>query len=365
MNYLLYLFTGASLYLVLHYLIFHSRLALYPANPKRRYRTGVSVIICARNEAENLKKYLPLVLDQDYKKYEVIVVNDGSTDQTAEVLQALKKKSRKLKVLNISAEESEPGKKSAIRQAIGKARNKYLLFTDADCEPASNNWLKSMSSHFRTKEIVLGFSPVRGKSSFTSLLATWESLLTAQQYLSFAISGIPYMGVGRNMGYTKGLFYNSDQFKGHAQLASGDDDLFIGQMATGINTSVEIAADTFCYTDAPKNFGAWWRQKRRHLSTSAYYRLHVSLLLGLFGLAQLLFYVLLILLFATGHQFIWVLTLMLIKFAVQLAVLLPAAVKLKQQNTLWFFPIWELLAALFLSLIHIQNLFSPRTKQWK
>lgn len=364
MNYLLYLWAGACIYLILHYLVFHSRLALYSAEKKRLYRTGVSVLICARNEAENLKKNLPAILDQDYKKFEVIVVNDGSTDETAQVLQSLKRNSRKLKILTISTENSEAGKKSALRQAIAKARNRYLLLTDADCEPATNSWLKSMSAHFHTREVVLGFSPVRPGKSFASKLAQWETLLTAQQYLSFAINGLPYMGVGRNLGYTKGLFYNSDQFKRHAKLASGDDDLFIGQMANAVNTSIEIEKETFCYTAAPQSLKAWWRQKRRHLSTALYYRLHVSLLLGLFGLSQLLFYILLIILLISGYQMSLVLSLMAAKFAVQLLTLIPAALKLKQKRPLWLFPFWEMLTAIFLSLIHLQNLVAPKQQEW-
>ncbi len=353
----------ASVYLLLHYLFFHSRLAFYKARKPRPFRKGVSVVICARNEAENLKQFLPKVLEQDFKMFEVIVVNDGSTDGTTEVLAELKKKSRKLKVVNHTKPEGAVGKKSALRAGIAKARNKYLLLTDADCEPSSNYWLKNMAGHFKTREIVLGVSPYRRSGGLAGWLAQWETLQSAQQYLSFALAKLPYMGVGRNMGYTKGLYHNSDQFYGHARLAGGDDDLFIGRMASATNTTIHIEPDAFTWSAAPQGLRAWWKQKRRHLSTSYSYRFWPLFFLGVYGVAQLLFYLLLIPLLLRGGPS-WLLSLLVLKFAIQLIFLVPTALKLRQAHILWLAPIWEFLTTLFLAIIHLQNLLSPKAKAW-
>lgn len=240
----------------------------------------LSVVICARNEAENLKRYLPVVLQQHYPDFEVIVVNDASSDDTAAVLSGFKKQWSGLRVITI-LEKSHPGKKEALSAGIHAAKNEYLVLTDADCRPASSRWLMGMAKAFSTgAELVLGYGPFQKSSGFFNKWARFEVLFTAVQYFSWARAGVPYMGVGRNIGYKKGVFKRTGGFQKHAHLPSGDDDLLVNEAAIPGMTGFCLHPDTFLESVAPEGLTVWIRQKRRHLGAGLSYRYITKYLIG-------------------------------------------------------------------------------------
>ena len=196
----------------------------------------VSIIICARNEAENLAKFLPRILSQNYRLYEVIVVNDNSDDTTGEVLIQHTINCPYLRIINIHNKyefDSQVGKKKVLAEGIDAARHNVLLLTDADCEVASENWLRKMQGSLQgDKQIVLGYSPYFRYPGCLNLFIRFETVYTAVQYFSFALAKMPYMGVGRNLAYQKHLYELAGGFKQHEHIASGDDDLFINQVST-------------------------------------------------------------------------------------------------------------------------------------
>lgn len=352
----------ATAYLVFHYLIFNARLAFY-REPERNFTGPVSVVICARNEAANLRKNLPVILTQKEVAYEVVVVNDRSTDGTDEILKKLKGQYPNLKTIEHRPAYPATGKKAALLAGLRAAGHPHFVLTDADCRPSSPLWLRGMAAHFQSRELVLGFSPYRKEKGLASYLTQWDTLQTAQQYFSFALAGRPYMGVGRNLAYSRKLFESSDQFASHLHLASGDDDLFVGQIGTKQNTAISLSPHTFTWSGPPKNFKNWWRQKRRHLTTASSYSAFTAFLLANFGGAQLLFYLLLPGAAAfLSPQVFW--SVLLLKFLVQMAVTFPLAKRLRQTHVLWFWPVWEFLTVLFLALIHLQNLLQPKKQSW-
>ena len=269
---------------------------------KRRIKKGkiqlldtlpeVSVIICARNEEENLRKHLPSVLKQDYPKYEVIVINDRSYDESETVLELLKKEYPHLKTSFIPMDAKFiDSKKIAVTLGIKAAQNDILVFTDADCEPVSNKWLEGVVRSFSDKsQIVLGYGAYNKNKSFTNLIQVFDTLFIGIQYLNYAIAGYPYMGVGRNMAYRKSFFENSKGFSKHLDIQSGDDDLFINDYARGKNTTVCISPDSVTTSEEKKSFSAFLAQKERHLSTSGRYKFSSKLLLGTEMGSRFLFY---------------------------------------------------------------------------
>ncbi|WP_417603177.1 glycosyltransferase [Owenweeksia hongkongensis] len=363
MEILFYIWAAAAVYLILHYLFFHSRLLFHKVK-QHDFLSPVSVIICAHNEKENLRENLPVVLSQRYKQFEVLVVNDHSTDGTLQLIEELSQKYPNLRTLNFTKEKIGRGKKEALIFGIENAAFEHIVFTDADCKPASENWLSSMVSYFSYKDIVLGVSPYYFKNNLAGWLTRWETFLTAQQYLSFAKAGMPYMGVGRNMAYTKSVFEKSSKMKAHLKLPSGDDDLLIGEVATASNVAINMNPDAFTYSDAPSTFKDWWQQKRRHLSTSYHYKSRPTIFLGIFGLSQMLFYLLLLpVFFFHGHTGIFFL-LLLAKLFLQIITMAPFASRIKQNKAPVLFILMEPLVAVLLAVVHFQNKIFGNSRDW-
>ncbi len=357
------LWTAALFFLLFHYLAFHSRLVFYIKKVPPAFGKPVSIIICARNEANNLAANLPLVLKQQFPDFEVVVVNERSSDGTSQVLKNFQQEFPNLKIINHS-DEKRGGKKAALQAGILKAKNDFFLLTDADCKPASPFWLQKMAAHFSEKEIVLGFSPYRKKRNLAGWLTAWETVQAAQNYFSFALAGIPFMGVGRNLAYSRAVFSKSKALQKHSDLKSGDDDLLIGEIANRRNVALEFREASQTFSDPSGNFTKWWNQKRRHLSASYRYKFWPKLWLGLYGFCQLVFYLFLIPAFWDFKNKDVFFLLVLIKFFVQFFMLNFFVLKTKQRRAVFLFPLWEFLTTFFIAIIHLQNKIFGIPRKW-
>lgn len=255
----------------------------------KSFTPPVSVIIAAKNEAENLRKYLVYILSQHYPEFEVIIAVNQTSDNTTEILQEFKKEYPFLQWIETEpVPENISPKKHALTQAIQQSKYEHLLFTDADCIPNSPNWITHMVIPFTNPEteIVLGYSPYKQENSLLNSFIQYETLFTAIQYLGLAKSGMPYMGVGRNLAYKKSLF-EKYTFNTHADIFSGDDDLFVNQVANKTNTDIQTHRDAWVYSVPEKNWHSWYRQKSRHLSTGKYYKPLHLFVLGIMSLLNL------------------------------------------------------------------------------
>jgi biofilm PGA synthesis N-glycosyltransferase PgaC len=329
----------------------------------------VSVVICARNEAQNLFRNLPLVFQQDYPTFQVVVVNDCSVDESEDILEEFQKKHSNLHVVNLKEDEiRDHDKKLAITIGIKGARYERMIFTDADCIPAGNQWLRHMASAFRPGiEVVVGYSPYRKTSGFINRLIRYDAFMGAVQYLSAALGGKPYMAVGRNMGYTKTLFFANRGFATHYHIQSGDDDLFVNKVARADNTAVVVHPDAVTYTEPKKTFKAWRIQKRRHLSTARHYKTSDKARLGVHVAAQYGFLLGLVpfAFFQVVSYQVWIaLSALVLKWMVQMAVLAKAGQRLQARDLWLFSPIFELLLMGLFPFWHLANRFVKRHR-WK
>lgn len=327
----------------------------------------VSVIICARNEAENLRKFLPSVLNQFYPEFEVIVVNDGSTDDSAEVLADIKRQYPQLYVTGIEHRQNYPkGKKLAQTIGIKAAHHEQLLFTDADCQPVSPNWIRQMQSNFLNQtDIILGYGPYFSEKSFLNKWIRTDTLYIALQYLSLALIKKPYIGVGRNMAYRRSLFFKNKGFASHLHLASGDDDLFINETSTPTNTAIEIHPDSFTYSEPQKSWKSWIRQKRRHLTTGSYYKKENKRRIGIELASRVLFYFLSILLLSLGHFQGYLIILLLIR-QILFGVLFKLSMKrLKEKNIFLLSFLYDLFWPILGAYLTATNKISKKPNKWK
>ncbi|WP_245563868.1 glycosyltransferase [Spirosoma luteum] len=256
---------------------------------------GVSIVVCARNELDNLRELLPLLDTQQYPDFEVLVMDDRSTDGTGSFLENDIAHLERVRFIYIDKEyEHITPKKYALTIALKKVKYPTVLLTDADCRPASDGWLKGMTAPLTDKEkaIGLGFSPYEHRPGFLNRLIRFETLFTAVQYFSLALAGRPYMGVGRNLTYRTSLFFANQGFYRHKNVVGGDDDLFINEVATGKNTGICLDANTFMWSKPKENWPEWRLQKQRHLNVGNYYKAGNKVLLGLLTGSHVLTWVL-------------------------------------------------------------------------
>jgi len=269
----------------------HLRMSLMkPLQPK--FNKPISIVICARNESVNLREFLPLIMLQDYPDFEVVVVNDRSLDDTADILRAFEQKHSNLKVTLIQENDKfNFNKKFALTIGIKASSHDHILFTDADCKPISNQWLKNMVAPFQEgKSITVGYGGYAQENGIVNKMIRAETHLIAQQYFGFGYLGLPYMAVGRNMAYDKNLFFKNKGFSNHQHMNSGDDDLFMNETANQANTAFVFDSNSYTESIPKKTWTEYLEQKRRHLTTGSRYKLSTQILLFLVTIINLTFY---------------------------------------------------------------------------
>ncbi|HRH67248.1 MAG TPA: glycosyltransferase [Bacteroidia bacterium] len=348
------------------YWVTYRRLAFFKSTNPTQDTRAVSVIICAKNEVVNLRKNLQAVLEQAHPSFEVIVVNDCSWDESEEFLDEMAKKYAHLKIVNIKEQEKyRHGKKFALTLGVKAASNDILLMTDADCIPASKNWLTRMQSQFSGEtEIVLGYGSYQKKPGFLNKLIRFDTFLIAMQYMGFALGGNAYMGVGRNLAYSKKLFFRNKGFAKHNHIFSGDDDLFVNENANRDNTKIEVDESAFTLSEPKTTFGSWFKQKRRHMSTGRHYKGVHQFQLFLISVSGLFFYLLLIALFSLRFEWRILVSLYLLLLLLKLPVLWKSAVRFHEKDLIFLFPILEPLHSFLQPVIYISNMFTKQ-KAWK
>ena len=322
----------------------------------------VSIIIICKNEALSIAGIVNQVLNQDYPDFELIVVDDFSTDRTLEILRSFS--DTRLKVL--PAQEDKPGKKNALTQAINAANFEYILLTDADCSAGSSKWVSSMMQSMRANaknEIVLGFSPMIKHPGLLNRFARYETIMTAIQYGSGALVGRPYMGVGRNMMFKKSLFINNGGHQKHLDIASGDDDLFIQSVVSKDNTTINLEAESFVYTASKNSLLSYLDQKSRHISTSFFYQRKHQIYLFLFVVMQLLFYcsILTAIIISPQPAAVYSFFLML-KWFIQIICVYTWFSKLKSSNLLLWFPVLDILMMIYYIVLPVYKILFYKDK---
>ncbi|MCI9843988.1 glycosyltransferase [Flavobacterium pectinovorum] len=364
---LLYFFIAVVFIQIFYYLGIFGKFAFSKPQTITPKKLPVSVIVCAKNEEENVKKYIPLLAEQNYPDFEIVLIDDASSDETLEVFEQFESQYPNVRLVKVKNNEAFWGnKKYALTLGIKASTKDYLLFTDADCYPTSKEWITAMTSQFTmNKTIVLGYGGYEKiERSLLNKIIRFETVLTAVQYFSWAKTGLPYMGVGRNLAYKKEEFFNVNGFIEHIQVRSGDDDLFVNQAANKTNTAIAYTPESFTYSKPKETYRDWFSQKRRHVATANYYKFFDKIQLSIFYSSQLLFFILVILLLAFQFQWIAVLALLATRYTVTWIVIGFSAGKLKENDLKIWFPVIEIVLIFTQINIFITNIFS-KPVNWK
>lgn len=351
--------TGALFIIqAIYYLCLYNRIHLHNRAVKRnnvhfsQELPPVSVIICAREESENLRRNLAAVLEQDYPQFEVIVINDGDTDESEDYLTLLEEKYPHLYHSFVPGSSRYISrKKLAVTLGIKASKYDWLVFTEARCQPQSNQWLRLLARNFTSRtQVVLGYSGYERGKGWLHKRVAFDNLFTSMRYLGFALAGSPYMGIGRNIAYRKELFYSQKGFSAHLNLQRGDDDLFINHVATAENTRVETDAEAIVRMPPVYRAKDWREDKIGYASTARLYHGAQRRLAGLETTTRLAFYASWIAAFAMGilnfHWlaasiafFIW-----LLRFALQAIIINKAAKDLNDKRRYyWTLPVFDML----------------------
>lgn len=355
------LFGLATFIQLLFWGVLFTRLCRKTDVPEPAVFPPLSVIVCARNEAPRLAERLSAVLEQDYSDFEVLVVDHASTDDTAAVLEKLRTVYPHLRVVH--CDDQRVGKKIPLSLGLREARHEWVALTDADCRPASRAWLCTLARRMRPgTDVVLGYGPLEKTAGFQNTFARFETAMTAIQYGSYALAGMPYMGVGRNLAYRKGAIPHLPSTLAPG-LLSGDDDLMVNAMAKRGNTRLAFIPEAFAWSSAPVSWRAFLRQKSRHLSASTRYKPPHQALLGVWALSFI------------GHYALGVLSLLKGSWALFLAAYLSRQIvaggvfyclakKLEAQDLRWKFPLLDFALFLYYLLLTPAIWLGGRSK-WK
>ena len=330
-------------------------------------KPGVSVIVCAKNEYENLQKLIPALLQQEYPNFEIILVDDKSTDETYDYAIELEQREKKFKLLRIDLTPDHiHNKKYAITLGVKAAKNDIILLTDADCLPAGENWIDEMTKGFSDdkKQFVLGFSQYKDQETFLSKFINYETLLTGIHYIGIALLGNPYMGVGRNLGYRKSVFLKNNGFGKFQGIVGGDDDLIINQHARKRNTSIVLSAQAVVYSLPKTSYKEFVLQKTRHLSVGRHYRKADRLLLGLLITTKFTFWISFIAAILAVNQTILIGGSFLLVMVSLLTSISALKKKTGDNSGVWMSPLLDILFLFYYITTGLKVLFTKKIK-WK
>lgn len=367
LNIIFYIFVAIVLIQLVYYLGVFSKFAFSKPQQVVQKRIPISVIVCAKNEADKVRQFVPLLATQDYPDYEIVLIDDASSDETLDIFEEFEKQYNNIRLVKVENNEAFWGnKKFALTLGIKAARKDYLLFTDADCYPDSNQWIKTMSSQFTmSKTIVLGYGAYeKVKGSILNKIIRFDAMLTATQQFSWAKAGMPFSAEGRNLAYKKDEFFKVNGYIDHMSIRTGEDALFINQAANKKNTIICDVPESFTHSEPKHRFKDWFAQKRRAAYTASFFKAGHKIQLKFFAFTQLAFIVLAGLLGALQYNWMFLVPVIVLRYIITWIVMGYSAGKLKEKDTVYLYPVIEIIITFTQLNVFISNLFS-KPAHWK
>lgn len=362
---LFYIFVAFTAIQIGYYIFFSSFLFSRKKTKLNSEKVPVSVIIFAKNSAAFLHNYLPSILAQDYFKFEVVLINNESDDDTATILEDFRKQYQAVKIIDVKNNEAFwNNKKYALTLGIKAAKYDHLLFTEANCKPISKHWISAMAANFSDKKsIVLGYRKFEKQHSLSNLIFRFNNLLEAVKCFSFSKAGYSVMAFSANLGFNRADFFRVKGFINHIHIRDAEFDLFIKDASTKKNTTYTILEASFTEKNNHFSFSEWFFEQRKLFHLKKHVNLRRRILLAFFIISKLLWYLLAIILFFF-YPFKTLLFVVLLYFLVQFVVIGFSSKKLKEPLLIFFIPFLDLSLLLIQISIFIANLVS-KPNHWK
>jgi len=359
-------FAAAALVQLAYFWGVFSRLAFFRKKRAENESTPVSIVICARNEYLHLKKNLPIIMEQEYPDFEVVVVNDSSDDDTEFLLKTFAERYPRLTIVHFRENRNFfSGKKFPLALGIKSAKYDTILLSEADCRPASAFWLRNMQHAYSGKaEMVLGYSRIEERKGLFDKLIRFDAVFMAMKYMSYALAGMPYTGVGKNLSYSRKLFYRGGGFISHYRIRFGDDDLFVNRNAVPGKTRIEPNPESQTISTTLYTFSRWIKKKKRQITTARYYKGSHKWVLGFFSVTQLLFYLCFVPLVIWNVYLYVTLSIFALRMLSALFVFKRCMKQLQEHKLLLYLPLFELLLVFLTPLLSLSASVVKQDK-WK
>mgnify|MGYP001159938217 CR=1 FL=1 len=365
-EYLFYIFLVATVIQLLYHVLIFIRIWFYKESEHVNYKP-VSVIVSSKNQLDDLRSNLIYFLDQEYPEFEVIVINDASSDGTDDYLEELQKKYDYLKVVTNTIQENDrfnKGRKFGITLAIKSATHDNLLFSDADSYPSSNQWIKKMQAYFSSKnQIILAHSRLEKRKGLLNRLLRYESLYEGLLSFSSALCGFPLLAQPRNLGYNRQLFFSINGFFSHLNLSRGEAKLFVDEASNSRNTAVCLSAEAMTLSNKQKSYLEWFYHKRSYFHLAKRLRFSSLMILGMNFFSQLSFWMLIpvLLIYQINTQL--VLLAFSLRFCMQYIVYWKMCKFTNEYGLLWFLPFYEI-SLMLIHLILSLSTFIKKVHDW-
>ena len=349
----------SSLAVITGYYLFIFRVRKTKDKVQRDSWPGVSVLIVVKNGTEKLRNTLLTLARQDYSQYEMVIIDDYSAPAERDALEHML---NRLQNVFLYRSDRAPGKNHALSMGIEKAKHDFILCTDDDCLPAGPQWIKSMVDKAKEGDMVLGYSPYTRKPRRLNLFIRFETVMTGMQYLSWAMLGKPFMGVGRNILFSRSALLNTNFNQLSKKVSYGDDDLLVQSMKGKATVNVSFDPESFVYSEPAETFNEYIRQKHRHLSAGHYYSLASWLQPGIFGIGIILHWFLLIPMLLYNVSIVFDLA-FFIGIIIRWMGYASWAKRLGYPEMKWTYPGYEMMYAIYLAVLGLTTIFAER-KTW-
>ncbi len=362
---LFYAFAVVAAVQIVYYLFFLSFVYHKRKNNNNKVTIPISVIVYVRNNAEHLSNYIQDLIKQKHPNYEMVFVNNASSDNSLDIIEEFQK--RTPKIIKVDVKNTEAfwaNKKYALTLGVKAATHEHLLFTEVSSKALSQNWIGEMARHFsKEKSIVIGYQKLkRKKKSFGNVLIRFHHLLNTTQAFTFAKFNAPYQATNHNLAYTKNTFFKVNGYINHLHYFIGEADLFIKDATTKTNTTYTTKTNSFVSATKHLTLKQWFSHQKKEAILFKLYKKKHQFLLSLFKVSKLLFYVL-----AICISFInWKVTLPIIVFyfILQYTVIGKSASRFQEKDVTLLLPFYDICLVLLQISIFISNQIS-KPKHWK
>ncbi len=362
---LFYIFVAVTVIQIIYYFYFSVFAFEKNKTQLKSNEIPVSIIILVKNEAENLTNYIQTILQQNYSNFEIVLINNASSDSTLDIIEELQKQHLNIKLVNVENTEAFWGnKKYALTLGIKAASHEHLLFTETNSIPLSKNWIREMTLNFsKEKTIVIGHKKLKSKKhSFSNLLFRFDNFINTIQSFSYAKTGNAFTANSSNIGYTKNDFFKVNGFINHLNIFIGESDLFLKDASTNKNTVIAISNASFVESSGIYSFKKWFSKKRKQSIVASLYKFKHKFFLRLFIISKILFYPLAIYLAILNWKIIT--PIIFVYFLIQYIIIGKSAYKLQEKQILFFLPILDICLVLLQITIFISTRISKPT-HWK